>query len=429
MSFLSFFAKLFNSNSKHCKCKSCNRQKTAVGLSMLAAGFCYCQNCDLQVYGQILDLHENSPLSFAVIEVIDSDYKDFSDSDGFFLLRNLCSGKIKIKISHPSCNDFFEELNIDNSISKKFYLEHHVESLEEVILDQSRLNQLSTTAKTYSLSDLQKDQYSGRGLAKALEQISGVNILNTGNVISKPMIHGMFGSRVGIIYDGVQIENQQWGQDHAPNIDQNAFENIQLIKGAGVLKYSGDTAGGVIVLESELPKINDSLYGKSIVSGMSNGRGLNLTSSWTKSYNSGNYFKVQAMMKRMGDLSTPNYILSNTGTDENNISFSFGRNKIVNRWKTNFSFFSQKIGILRSSHIGNVGDLVYAIELASPTIIMPFSHDINPPYQSNKHYTAGIEYIRSNYNKEKFNFKYSWQRNNRKEYDVRRASFKDLKRL
>ena len=46
--------------------------------------------------------------------------------------------------------------------------------------------------------------------------------MNTGNVISKPMIHGMFGSRVGIIYDGVQIENQQWGQDHAPNIDQNA---------------------------------------------------------------------------------------------------------------------------------------------------------------------------------------------------------------
>ena len=50
MSFLSFFAKLFNSNSKHCKCKSCNKQKTAVGFSMLAAGFCYCQNCDLHLW-------------------------------------------------------------------------------------------------------------------------------------------------------------------------------------------------------------------------------------------------------------------------------------------------------------------------------------------------------------------------------------------
>ena len=41
----------------------------------------------------------------------------------------------------------------------------------------------------------------------------------------------MFGSRVGIIYDGVMLENQQWGQDHAPNIDLNAFDRIQLLKG------------------------------------------------------------------------------------------------------------------------------------------------------------------------------------------------------
>ena len=40
----------------------------------------------------------------------------------------------------------------------------------------------------------------------------------------------------------------------------------------------------------------------------------------------------------------------------------------------NFSYFSQEIGILRSSHIGNVSDLVYAIELAKPTIIEPFDH-------------------------------------------------------
>ena len=64
----------------------------------------------------------------------------------------------------------------------------------------------------------------------------------------------MFGSRVGIIYDGIQIENQQWGQDHAPNIDQNAFDEIRLVKGAGVLKYSGDTRG-IVVLEKKLPQL------------------------------------------------------------------------------------------------------------------------------------------------------------------------------
>ena len=37
----------------------------------------------------------------------------------------------------------------------------------------------------------------------------------------------MFGSRVGIIYDN-NAENQQWGQDHAPNIDVNASKTLGL---------------------------------------------------------------------------------------------------------------------------------------------------------------------------------------------------------
>ena len=123
MSFLSFFAKLFSLNTKNSKCKSCfNKQKAAVGLSLLAASFCYCQDCDIEFEGQILDLHDNSPISQAFIQVIDSGPKVFSDDEGFFKLRNLCSGKIKIKISHLKCEDLFQELNLNKSVFKKFFL-------------------------------------------------------------------------------------------------------------------------------------------------------------------------------------------------------------------------------------------------------------------------------------------------------------------
>ena len=409
-----------------CKCSKCSiLSKTVVNFFILATGFCFSQECNLVFEGKVVDLHDNSPVSAAVIQVVGSDETVFSNAYGVFILENQCPKKINLKISHLNCEDLYTEFNINKSTSRRFYLEHHIESLEEVVVEESKIKKLSSTAPSYALTELQKDQYSGRGLAKALEQISGVNILNTGNVISKPVIHGMFGSRVGIIYDGVPIENQQWGQDHAPNIDQNAFEEIRLIKGAGVLKYSGDTPGGVVVLESKLPKIADSLYGKTILNGMSNGRGLNLISSWTKSYQSGNYFKVQGTIKRNGDFSAPDYVLSNTGTNENNISLSLGQNKILSQWKTNFSFFSQEIGILRSAHVGNVYDLVTAIESDTPTIIDPFSYQINFPKQVNKHYTAGIQYSKRNSSNGKWTAKYSWQRNNRKEYDVRRGSYKN----
>lgn len=426
MSTIHFIAGVLKPELPKCKCSKCSiLSKTVVNLFILATGFCFSQECNLVLEGKVVDLHDNSPVSAAVIQVVGSDETVFSNADGVFILENQCPKKINLKISHLNCEDLYTEFNINKSTSRRFYLEHHIESLEEVVVEESKIKKLSSTAPSYALTELQKDQYSGRGLAKALEQISGVNILNTGNVISKPVIHGMFGSRVGIIYDGVPIQNQQWGQDHAPNIDQNAFEEIRLIKGAGVLKYSGDTPGGVVVLESKLPKIADSLYGKTILNGMSNGRGLNLISSWTKSFQSGNYFKVQGTIKRNGDFSAPDYVLSNTGTNENNISLSLGQNKILSQWKTNFSFFSQEIGILRSAHVGNVYDLVTAIESDTPTIINPFSYQINFPKQVNKHYTAGIQYSKRNSSNGKWTAKYSWQRNNRKEYDVRRGSYKN----
>lgn len=426
MSTIHFIAGVLKPELPKCKCSKCSiLSKTVVNLFILATGFCFSQECNLVLEGKVVDLHDNSPVSAAVIQVVGSDETVFSNADGVFILENQCPKKINLKISHLNCEDLYTEFNINKSTSRRFYLEHHIESLEEVVVEESKIKKLSSTAPSYALTELQKDQYSGRGLAKALEQISGVNILNTGNVISKPVIHGMFGSRVGIIYDGVPIENQQWGQDHAPNIDQNAFEEIRLIKGAGVLKYSGDSPGGVVVLESKLPKIADSLYGKTILNGMSNGRGLNLISSWTKSFQSGNYFKVQGTIKRNGDFSAPDYVLSNTGTNENNISLSLGQNKILSQWKTNFSFFSQEIGILRSAHVGNVYDLVTAIESDTPTIINPFSYQINFPKQVNKHYTAGIQYSKRNSSNGKWTAKYSWQRNNRKEYDVRRGSYKN----
>ena len=54
-------------------------------MSLLAASFCYCQECYIEFEGQILDLHDNSPISQAVIQVTDSDQKVYSDDEGLFL--------------------------------------------------------------------------------------------------------------------------------------------------------------------------------------------------------------------------------------------------------------------------------------------------------------------------------------------------------
>jgi len=412
-----------------CNCISfINTKKALVSIYLLASSFIFCQECNLKIKGYIIDSNSNSVLKGAVIQVVGKKVSTISNDDGTFMLENLCLTDNKLKISHINCNQLIRKIDFFQSSNVIIIMDHKVEALDEVIIAERKIKS-SSTAKIYSLSEIEKDRYSNSGLSGAISQISGVTTLSTGGNISQPVIHGMFGSRVGIIYDGILLENQQWGQDHAPNVDINAFENIRLIKGAGALRYSGSSPGGVIILESSLPKKIDSLYGKTLINGVSNGLGGSLISSWTKSYENGKYLKAQGTYKISGDLNTPQYILSNTGNNEKNLSLSFGSNNDSKNWKLYFSYFNTEIGILKSSHIGNVGDLLIAIENKDPGVIDPFTYDINYPKQSNTHYTTSIDFSKYYDLNNKLSFKYSWQKNNRKEFDVRIGSVKNTAAL
>lgn len=59
----------------------------------------------------------------------------------------------------------------------------------------------------------------------------------------------MYGSRVAILNNGVKMAEQEWGVEHAPNIDINNYQHIDVVKGASALKFGGDAIGGVVLLE------------------------------------------------------------------------------------------------------------------------------------------------------------------------------------
>ena len=397
---------------------------------LLTTGNTFAQNCNTVFEGNIISIEENIPLEAAIVEVIGTENKVISSINGYFKLEDLCPDSIiKIKISHLNCPDYFREIDLNKSLFENFYLDHKVEELSEITLVDDKINDLSTNSRSFSLSEFEKERYSDSGLAVVLEKISGVNTLSTGNKVSKPVIHGMFGSRIGIIYDGVMLENQQWGQDHSPNVDLNAFDRIRVVKGASVLRYSGSNPGGLIIIESKPLKKIDTLYGKTIINASSNGRGGSIIGSLVSSNQNGAFLKSQITLKKNGDLSSPNYLLSNTASNEKNISISTGKNNNSSKIKLLLNYFNTEIGLLKSSHIGNINDLLRAIESDLPSVINDFSYKINYPNLNNTHYTASLDY---NYNlniDKKINLKYSYQLNNRKEYDLRIGDYKNIPAL
>jgi len=376
------------------------------------------QDCKSILLGEIVDFHDNTPLAGATVSITGKSLETISTEAGKFNFTGLCDGVLELEVSHPDCKSQFVTITLKGDTYEKIRLEHHLEELDEVKVTGEKSNN-TKSAQEEKLSDTDLQKYSGNSLGDALKSLTGVSSLNTGANIVKPVIQGLNGSRVLILNNNVRMQDMEWGEEHAPNVDINSNQDISVVKGAAALEYGGDAIGGVIIMNPLAIIRTDSLFGKTQLNAFSNGRGGNITSSLTKSYASGLYIKGQASYKQLGDLDAPNYLLSNTGITEKGITLAIGKRDFVQGWEGYYSFFDSEIGILRASHIGNIDDLIESINSQQPNVINEFTYAIDRPNQEVSHHLGKLNYYRRFEGLGKWNIQYDFQNNRRFEFDIR----------
>ncbi|WP_298899249.1 TonB-dependent receptor [uncultured Psychroserpens sp.] len=382
-------------------------------------GISNAQDCSLTVLGEITDFHDNTPIASANIYIKNFDRYIISDLDGKFKIENLCKGELTLVISHVGCETKTVTYNIISDVYKSIVLEHHIEELNEVSIKGNSTKKETKTAQETVIKAKTLDRYSSLNLGDALKEVSGVSSINTGNSIVKPMINGMHSSRLLILNNNVRLQDQEWGIEHAPNIDINSAEQISVIKGSGTLAYGGDAIGGIIVINPSNIRLKDTIYGKTILGGQTNGRGYSIATNFNSNFSSGWFANVQASLRKNGDFEAPDYILTNTGNVSKGVSFHGGKKKFESGFELFYSYVNNEIGILRASHIGNISDLVSAINTQQPLVVDDFSYDINFPKQEVTHHLLKASYYQRFKNFGKLTLQYDYQNNQRFEFDVR----------
>ena len=378
----------------------------------------YSQQCTYNFKGTITDYHDGTSIFGATIFIKNLNKYITSDNQGKFEIENLCNGEIHLFISHISCETKEVFVTINKNTSKEFSLEHHSEELKEVRISSTSELKMKTTQFTVLKSDV-IDAYSSKNLGDVLKNISGVSAINTGNTIVKPMINGLHSSRVILMTNGVRLQDQEWGIEHAPNIDINTAEKITVIKGANALEFGGDAIGGVIVVAPNRIIVKDSLYGKSILTGQTNGQGFSFHSSLSKSTKEGYYVNAKTTVKKYGDFESPGYILTNTGLNSEAFSLQTGLKKFEHGFNVYYTYVKNEIGILKSSHIGNIEDLVNAINSDASMAVKDFSYAINSPKQEVTHQLVKVDFYKRFKKLGKLTVQYDFQNNKRFEFDNR----------
>ena len=400
---------------------------TVLFIVMFSNAF-YGQNtvaCKASLSGTVTDYHNKTILEKATIVVLELNKTTYSDSTGKFQLNEICPGSYTVSVAHPECNTVTVDVTIDGPTSLDLTLEHHLEELDEVKVIGQAAREKTNTASEQRLNTTVLESYSTATLGEALRELPGVSSLNTGAAITKPIIHGLSGSRILVLNDGVRMQDMEWGDEHAPNIDINSNGSVSVVKGAAALQYGGDAIGGTIVLEPQRIFPKDTLYGKTLLNGVSNGRGGSMTTEITKIYDNGWFFKPQVSYKRLGDQETPDYVLSNTGVQENGASIHVGKNLFTWGWDARYSYYDAEIAILRASHIGSTDDLNRAINNGEPEVIRPFTYDLLNPRQKVTHHLGKLRFYKRFEGLGKLTLQYDFQQNRRLEFDVRRGDNDD----
>ena len=92
------------------------------------------QECDNILNGTLLDIHDSSVLTGATIVVAQTGVAVQTNLDGDFTISNLCNSTYELQISHPSCATKIFSVTLQANVQKTFKLEHHLESLNEIIV-------------------------------------------------------------------------------------------------------------------------------------------------------------------------------------------------------------------------------------------------------------------------------------------------------
>lgn len=379
----------------------------------------------LKFRGRVVD-RASQPIKGASIFFPKSSRTTLADENGWFEIRSNGENTIPMEVSAMGF------ASLDTLVVVADAKSLHVITLQQrvITLERVQVKGLQPDQKTAVLSRLsQRDigETIGQSISKVLSRLPGVSLLNSGHRVNKPVVHGLHSNRILLLNQGVKLEGQQWGLEHAPELDPFSADEFELIKGAQTVRYGADALGGVLVARSK-PIPADRLRGAADLIAKQNGRGgiVNIDFSGGFEPIPGLAWRIQGSGQRFGDSRTPSYVLGNTGSAELNFSTALQYGDDHQQWEAYYSRFATELGVFYGAHIGTIEDLLARLDHGQPLEHYNFSYRIEAPRQQVVHDLGKLAYKGTLGQRVEVDFQYAWQRNHRKEFDRRRSLADDV---
>ncbi len=386
----------------------------------------------LSVNGQTLrgsvETEDGQGLALVNVYIAALDLGTVTDEEGLYRIENVPLGTHDVRFTFVGFVTQTRTVRVgEGETLLEVVLRPGVVETEEVrvVAEHDASAALVISSLSVSVLDPQAlEDLRGQTLGETLATLPGVTTLSTGPSIAKPVIRGLHSQRLVLLNAGVPQEGQQWGGEHAPEIDPFSPVRIDVVKGAAGVEYGVGAIGGVIRIEPRPLPETARMAGEVALNGFSNNRqgaGSLLLEGRSRAV-SQLAWRVQGSFRKAGDTHAPDYTIGNSAFSEQNASLALEYHE--SRWGVDVyaSRFATELGIYRGAHINNIADLMRAIERGEPRVDYDFGYSTGPPKQNIVHYLATVKTHYNTPSGDRFILSYGVQDNRRKEFDAHRGA-------
>lgn len=254
--------------------------------------------------GLITDKSNRQPLAGVTVYFATLQKGGATDTLGRFRITDLPAGSHKVQVQYLGYKAQGRTVRLlDGETTADFVLEPEAGLLQEVVVTGlttgSTVKDSPVPILTYN--KIQWLQTSSTNLVDAVGKLPGMSQITTGVGLSKPVIRGLGFNRVITVHDGVRQEDNQWGEEHALQIDEYSIERYEIIKGSGSLLYGSDGLGGVMSLISARPPEAGVMRGQLLTNYQSNNGLIGLSGVVEGTTQKGLFGRVRVSSKNAGN--------------------------------------------------------------------------------------------------------------------------------
>ncbi|MBC8085661.1 MAG: TonB-dependent receptor plug domain-containing protein, partial [Phycisphaerae bacterium] len=201
-----------------------------------------------EISGAIVDSATRVPLANVRIAVRGTDIVARTDQNGRYRIGGFLPTDIVLDVREIGFAAVEQRITFTGAIARSdIELAKRVVQLDAFqVRDDSTARFLASQQATAAMSSEDVRQKRGQTLGETLKELPGVSVIQYGPSIAKPVVRGLSSQRIATVNGGVLQEGQQWGAEHAPEIDAFAANEIEVIRGPGTLLYGSGAIGGVV---------------------------------------------------------------------------------------------------------------------------------------------------------------------------------------